>query len=151
MHKHKCPVCDSEINLGDGQRSVPHLRRFFLLVKLAYEHWPEVHPVQFDSAMEARRYLTMLAGHREIAARIPLEGLDKERAKMLAEAAIRSVGQYAIPTFYKGDLVIWTPKSISFGKLGHKDAVKLFQDVAEVIYQETGIDPQTLMEQADAP
>ena len=87
----------------------------------------------------------MKAGHREIAASILLAGINKERAVLLAEAAIRAAGSYAFPVVHKEQLIIWKPKSIAFQTLSHLDAVGLFADVEDVIRAETGLDPAQLM------
>lgn len=89
----------------------------------------------------------MKAGHREIGATLPLTGMSKERAVMLAEAAIRAAGSYAVPVLHGDTLVIWRPKSIAFDKLSHRDACKLFDEVSAVIAAETGLDPEQLLKE----
>ena len=140
-----CPHCGCDVEATDKKRSVPHLRRYFALVRAAYHHWPESHDVQFSDVTEARKFLQMKAGHREIGARIPMVGLNKDRAVALVEAAIRAAGSYAIPVMHGGDLVVFVPKSIAFGKLSHLAACALFNDVADVVKAETGLDPEKLL------
>jgi hypothetical protein len=131
-------------------RSVPQLRRYFALIKAAFHHWPETHERQFASEEECRKWLQMKAGHREIGATIPLTGISKERAMLLAEASIRAAGSYAVPTIHGDTLVIHRPRSIAFGKLGHKAACVLFDEVASVIRAETGLDPDALLRETEA-
>jgi hypothetical protein len=117
------------------------------MVKAAFHHWPETSERQFASEEECRKYLQMKAGHREIGATIPLVGIGKERAMMLVEAGIRAAGSYAVPVIHGDTLVVFRPLSIAFGKLDHTTACRLFDDVAEVIRNETGIDPEQLLKE----
>lgn len=140
-----CPHCGCEIEASDKRRSLPHLRRYFALIRAAYHHWPETHATQFSDETECRKWLQMKAGHREIGARIPLVGMNKDRAVALVEAAIRAAGSYAVPLMHGGDLVVFVPRSIAFGKLSHLAACDLFNSVADVIKAETGIDADKLL------
>lgn len=140
-----CPNCGTVLESRDVPRSVPQHRRYFGLIRAIFHHWPEAHERQFASEEECRKWLQMKAGHREVGASIPLTGMSKERAMLLAEAAIRAAGSYAVPVLHGDTLVIWRPKSISFDKLSHKAACRLFDEVSEVIRAETGIDPDQLL------
>lgn len=126
---------------------MPQIRRYFAMIKAAFHHWPESHETQFASEEEARKWLQMKAGHREIGARIPLVGLNKDKAVALVEAAIRASGSYAVPVMHGGDLVVFVPKSIAFGKLSHLAACTLFDDVAAVIENEIGVPADRLMKE----
>jgi hypothetical protein len=145
-----CPHCGCDIGVTDSKRSVPHLRRYFALIRAAFHHWPEAHAVQFVTEEEFRKWVQMKAGHREVGARIPLIGLNKDRAVALAEAAIRAAGSYAVPVMHGNDLVVFVPKSIAFGKLSHLAACDLFNSVAEVITAETGLDCEQLLREKAA-
>ena len=142
-----CPVCGCAIDREP--RSLAQLRRYFAMIRATFHHWPESHERQFASEEECRKWLQMKAGHREIGATIPLTGMSKERAMLLAEAAIRAAGSYAVPVIHGDTLAIWRPKSIAFSKLGHKEACRLFDDVADVIRAETGIDPEEMMRETE--
>lgn len=139
-----CAVCGTPY--GDDGRSYPHLKRFFALLGKVYENWPESHEHQFASAEEMRAFLLIKAKHRVLAASIPLQGVNKDRAMMLVEAAFRAAGSYAFATPHGGNIVIFKPKSIAFAKLSHLEAVGIFQEVEDVIRDETGIDCKALME-----
>jgi len=146
-----CAVCGTPY--GDDGRSLPHLKRFFAMLRLVYANWPESHDRQFASAEEMRAFLLIKAKHRVMAASIPLQGVNKDRAMMLVEAAFRAAGTYAFATPHGGNIVIFKPKSIAFAKLSHLEAVGIFQEVEDVITAETGIDTKSLMqngEQEDA-
>lgn len=146
---HSCPHCGCTIEPSGKGRSVPHLRRYFSLIRAAAHHWPDSHETQFADVTECRKWLQMKAGHREIGARIPLIGLRRDRALALAEAAIRAAGSYAVPVMHGGDMVVFVPKSIAFGKLSHLAACALFDDVAAVIRAETGLEPDTLLKEME--
>ena len=128
-------------------RSVEQHRRYFALISAAFHHWPEGHERQFSSSEELRKWLQMKAGHREIGASIPLTGINKDRAMLLAEASIRAAGSYAVPVIHGDVLVVWRPKSIAFDKLEHKAACALFDEVAAVIEAETGVPADRLLKE----
>jgi len=128
-------------------RSVEQHRRYFALISAAFHHWPESHKRQFSSSEELRKWLQMKAGHREIGASIPLTGINKERAMLLAEASIRAAGSYAVPVIHGDVLVVFRPKSIAFDKLDHKAACALFDEVAAVIEAETGMPANNLLKE----
>lgn len=137
-----CPTCGHEVK---SPRSLEQHRRFFSVIKAAFTHWPELHEKQFASEDECRKWLQMRAGHREVAARIPLVGIRKEQAVMLAEAAIRAAGSYAVPVIHGSELVIWKPKSIAFDKLGHAAFCELNTTVDEILKTEIGLSGDELL------
>jgi hypothetical protein len=141
-----CPYCDEQISPPNKRRSVPHLRRYFKMIRAVFDNWPHRHERQFTSWPELRAWLQMKAGHRELVADLPIVGLHKERATMLVEAAIRASGSYALPVVHGDMMAIYRPKSIAFARLGHLEAVGLFADIEDVIRAETGLDPTQLME-----
>ena len=141
----KCPVCGHDTIARENSRSVEQLRRYFALIRAAYYHWPETHPEQFDDSEDLRKFLQMRAGHRELAAKIELDGLSKEQALFIAEAAIRATGAYAVPRIHGDVMVIFRPRSIAFQKLSHIDFCRLNDAVQDIILAETGIDPDQLL------
>lgn len=147
-----CPHCGCDLapSSGGKTRSVEQIRRYFGMIRAAYHHWPESHERQFASAEELRAFVQMKAGAREVGAQIPLTGLSKERAMLLAEAAIRGAGSYAFPVIHGDTLVIFRPKSVSFGKMAHSDFCRLSDAVADVILAETGLDAETLLREKAA-
>ncbi len=145
-HSH-CPACGF---LLKEPRSLAQHRRFFGLIKALFMHWPETHERQFSSEEELRKWLIMAAGWKEVGASIPLTGMNKERAMLLAEAAIRAVGSYAMPVINGDVLVIFRPKSIAFDKMGHKEFCLLNEAVDEIIKAETGFDPDILLKEHEA-
>lgn len=147
-----CPNCGTVL---EGQpkgkaRSLEQHRRFFGLVRAVFAHWPEWHETQFGDETECRKWLQMKAGYREIAARIPLVGVNRERVMLIVEAAIRAAGSYAVPVVHGDTLVIFKPKSIAFAKLGHQAFCQLNDEVAAVIKVETDLDPDQLLKEHEA-
>ena len=147
-----CPHCGCELTppAGGRPRSVEQIRRYFAMIRAAYHHWPETHERQFASAEELRAWLQMNAGAREIGATIPLTGMGKERAMLLAEAAIRGAGSYAMPVIHGDSLVVFRPRSISFSKMGPAAFSRLSDDVAQVIETEIGISAEQLLSEKAA-
>jgi 6-phosphofructokinase len=141
-----CPTCGSE---RKSPRSVEQHRRFFSLMRAAFTNWPETHERQFSSEEELRKYLTMKAGHRELTARIPLTGIRKEQAVVLAEAAIRAAAAYAVAAVHGSELIIWKPKSIAFHKLGHLAFCELNSAVDEILLAEIGISGDELLQETE--
>jgi hypothetical protein len=121
------------------------------MIRAAFQHWPESAERQVSSTEELRAYLQMKASadYREIAATIPIVGMQKDRAMFLAEASIRAAGSYAMPVLHGDTLVIFRPKSIAFSKMGHSDFCKLNDEVAAVIEAETGLAADALLKETE--
>lgn len=136
----KCPVCQYDFpeTKGGKPRSADQHRRYFAVMRAVYYYWPETHEEQFSNAEELRKWLQMKAGYREIGAKVPLAGIRKEKALLLAEAAIRAAGSYAVSKIHGDILVVFRPRSIAFNKLSHADFCKLNNAVEEIIIAEAG-------------
>jgi hypothetical protein len=118
-------------------------------MRAAFMHWPEAHPRRFADETELRKWLVMKAGHREVASTLDLVGISKEHAMMIAEASIKAAGAYAVPVMHGDTLVIFRPKSIAFGKLGHKEFCRLNDEVDAVIEAETGMKAADLLRETE--
>lgn len=143
-----CPTCGHESK--GPPRSIDQHRRYFGMIKAAFTHWPESHEHQFACEDELRKWLQMKAGHRDVAARIPLTGIRKEQAVILAEASIRAAGAYAVPVIHGTELVIWKPRSIAFHNLGHKAFCELGNAVDEILQAEIGLSGDQLLAETEA-
>ena len=128
-----CPTCGAKTK---SIRSVDQHRRIFAVVRAAFLHWPETNSRQFPPAEGRRKYLKMPAGNREPAARIPPIATRKEQAIILAEAAIRAAGAFAVPEVHGAELVIWKPQSINFASLSHLKFCDLNRAVDEVLVEQ---------------
>jgi hypothetical protein len=143
-----CPTCGHESK--GPPRSLDQHRRFFGVIKAAFTHWPEAHERQFSNEEDLRKFLTMKAGHREITARIPLTGIRREQAVILAEAAIKAAGSYAVPVAIGSELVIFKPKSIAFSNLGHRAFCELNSAVDEILQAEIGLSGDQFLAEHEA-
>lgn len=145
-----CPSCEATFDLNKigKPRSVEQHRRFWGIMKAAFHHWPEAHEHQFTTMNDLRVWLTMKAGWRDLSARIPLTGVKPDHAVILATAAMKAAGSNAVAVAHKGQLCVWTPKSIRFDKMKHMEFVALNQAVEDVINAEIGITGDELLEQA---
>lgn len=149
MTQDHCPECGCVLNDGKKPRSIDQHRRYFAVIKAALYHWPESHERQFANTEELRAYLQMKAGHRIVGAQIPLSGMSKERAMLLAEAAIRGAGSYAMPVIHGDTLVIFKPKSIRFAALGHQAFCALNNDIDAIIEKEIGFTGDRLLKETE--
>lgn len=145
-----CPCCHYDLSGKTAPRSAEQLRRFFALMRVTFDNWPEGHERQFTTVDELRAFLTIKAGYREVGARVPLSGIRREQALFLAEAAIKGSGSNAIPVFHGGELIVFKPKSIAFANMEHREFCNLNDAVETVIEQETGLKVLDLMKNAEA-
>jgi hypothetical protein len=141
-----CPECGCVLNLPKGQaRSVPQNRRFHALIRAAWVHWPENHPFFHPQSEEhLRKWLTAKAGHCTIRS-IDTSDMTPDQAVAAISAAMREAGPYAWTTSAQSVLHVRTPASIAFDELPHKEACKLFDEIAEIIEMETGMKPDELL------
>ena len=146
-----CPSCQAtfELDKFTAPRSVIQHRRFFSVCKAAFLHWPENHDRQFSDQEDARKWLTMKAGYRELAAQIPLTNVKPDIAVMLCTAAMKAAGAHAVAVVHKGNICIWTPKSIRFDRMSHLDFCALNDAVGEVVKAEIGITADELLSNQD--
>lgn len=142
-----CPCCETSFDPEKSKtaRSTPQHRRFFALCRQAFFHWPESNKHQFTDENECRKWLQMRSGWRDIAARIPVVGLNMDRLVVIIEAAFKAVGVTAVLVGYKGDLIIWTPQSIAYAKMEHSEFCKLNDAVETTIEQEVGVKVEQLL------
>lgn len=149
VHRVCCPNCEATFDLNriSKPRSPEQHRRFWKIMQLAFHSWPESHERQFSTQNDLRVWLTMSAGWREVAATIPLTGVKPEHAVIVATAAMKAAGANAIAVSGKGNLYIWTPRSIRFDRMGPQEFGLLNDAVAAVIAKEMNITADELLEQ----
>lgn len=58
----QCPACSYEWRGDQKRRSIPQHRRYFGMIRAAYENWPEGHPLKPIDAEQVRWYLQLRAG-----------------------------------------------------------------------------------------
>jgi hypothetical protein len=142
-----CPCCEYTWEPG-RPRSLPQHRRFFALVKQAYDNWPMSHERQFSNLDECRRWLTAKAGYYEVKAEIPLAGVKPELARILVDAAIQAAGGSGFPAVHKGVLKIIVASSVRFNRMGPQEFGALCDDVSATIEREAGISTEALLPRA---
>jgi hypothetical protein len=146
-HIKLCDHCPTK-----GGRSLPQHRRYFALIKAAHMHWPETHEFQPDNEDHLRKWLQCKAGHYSTT-RIEVPSADPAimtLARLAAESAVKAAGGTAWIKPVEHTLIVFTPKSIAFDKLGHKEACRLFDEVAGVLEAEIGIKADDLMREHEA-
>ena len=142
-----CPCCEHTFNAAKvgKPRSPEQNRRFWAVVRAFFDHWPETNARQFSSENELRIWAQMKAGYRDIAARIPLVGIQRERGLMLVEAGLRAAKSNAVPVIHKDEMVIFTPRSISFASLPHGKACEVLSAVETLLENESGLKAEELL------
>ena len=143
-----CPTCG---RTEPGKpRSPEHHRRYFKVLSLAFDHWPENHVEKFDNIDDFRAWVQMRAGHFE-STKINLEGANPHIVEKIAGAALRSAGTHARARVHGHDLYIYRPKSIRFDRLGQHEFTALSASVEAVIKAEGNLDAEELLKNAEAP
>lgn len=151
-----CPHCGCEIEKAGKPRSPEQHRRFFALIRAAYQQWPESAEFQPDNEEHLRKWLTAAAGYRDgtdIA--VPFAENEPSVTKLVSiavEASVRAAGGYAFvrPDANGGRLRVYKPKSIRFGTMGPAEFGKLCDDVSEVIEREIGVSADDLLKEKAA-
>lgn len=148
-----CPQCDFDLGktVGGRPRSVPQHRRYFKMVSAFHQHWPEWHPNQFARPEHLRKWAQMKCGHFEERGRIGRNqfGADAERFIMGARWLVDLVGAYVIPVVKGDDIIIYVPKSISFNKLPHNEAVRLMGDVEAFLEDQSGLKADDVLRETE--
>lgn len=139
-----CPVCDSKLPIAGGKhRSLEQHRRYFAVIKAAFQQWPDRD--QFTSENDLRKYLQLCAGHGKVVAEIPLSGISKEVARFVATQAIKAAGEYALPVIRGDNLRIIKPLSVAFDKMSHAEFCKLSDDVCAIVENTIGVSAENLL------
>lgn len=144
-----CPRCGCEIEqkAKSKARSVPQHRRYFALVRAAFNHWPETHRFQPLTEERLRKWIQARAGHAIITS-IDLAPMTKEEAVSAIAAALiaAALKDEHYFTHQKGAMFyVIRSRSIAFDELPHIAACALFDAVAEVIEAETGLKVAQIM------
>lgn len=145
-----CPNCEATFDLHKigKPRSPEQHRRFWGLMKAAFEQWPEAHEEQFATVNALRLWVTMKAGWRDMASKTSIVGMKPDSLVAVVQGALMAAGANARAQAHKGQLVIWTPKSIRFDKMSHMEFVALNQAVEDVLKDVFGITGDELLEQS---
>ena len=135
-----CPHCGVEIEepKAGKPRSVPQHRRYWALVRAAYNHWPSKHRFTPMSEDHLRKWLQVQAGHR-IVETLDMDGMALDVALASVAAQITKSGPMAFHESVGTRFYSIVSASIDFDSLPHLAACALFDAVAEVIEAETGL------------
>lgn len=142
----KCPTCQQEIK---ADRSSPDHRRFFALMNAAFHHWNEGHEFQPDNTESLRAWLLCKAGYCE---RTPIEcdfiddqpGL-ANLVSLACEGVMRASKGQGFIRVHGDRIVVFTPKSIAWDKLGQKAFNEVRDNVTSLIEKELGVCAETLL------
>lgn len=146
----ECPHCGKPIMKG---RSSPDHRRFFAVIKHAFQQWPENHRFQPDDAEHLRAWLTCRAGYRESTPIILPDGADETMQLVFLlgiESALRAADSVAFVLAHGNGVAVITPKSIAFDKLGQRDFAAVRTAVEDTIAAEIGITADELLKHGEA-
>lgn len=136
-----CPHCGVELTAekkAGKPRSVPQHRRYFALIRAAYNHWPDSHAFRPMSEEHLRKWLQAKVGHR-IVETVDTTGMTPEQASAAIAMQVRKCGPYAFHSAVGARFYSVVSDSIDFDTLPHLKACALFDDIAEMIEAETGI------------
>lgn len=140
----QCPYCNATLG---KPRSLKAHRYFFALIQRAFENWPDDETAfQPDSLDHLRAWLLVKAKHRTIIAMEPGEEQVAFLIRLLA--LTRASGGFAFPAEHNGQIVIATPKSISWSELDQPSFAPIAESVYRIIEDVLGTDLKTLKAQA---
>jgi len=132
-------------------RSTEQHRRFFGVVKAAFDNWPEAHRFRPDSPEHLRAWLLVKAKHSSIKTFHVGKNEADEVARLLPIIAAMMLHRYCwCRTDGVSSVAVCVPESIAFDKLEHVAFCKLCDDVEAVIESETGLRADDLLTASEA-
>lgn len=132
------------------QRSTVQLRRFFGVIKAAFDNWPDLHTFRPDNEEHLRAWLLVKSKHRSIKAfDVGADAADVARMVPLIAATMLEKYCWAWPDG-DGQIKVCAPLSIKFASLPHEDFCKLCDEVEAVILAETGMEAEHLLKAKEA-
>ena len=123
-------------------RSTDDHRRFFALIKAAFEHWPDGFEFRPDNAEHLRAYLLCRARYRTTTM---IEVDEPAKAVFVIEVAFRAAGAYAFVRPYGDGLAIHAPKSIKWETLPQKQFNDIRDSVTGIIEDVVGVSAEQLL------
>lgn len=131
----------------EKKRSLPQHRRYFAMIKAAYDQWPERHKFKPDSAEHLRKWLQCKARHRTVV-EVETDQFD-ERVMAIIQAAVtaamKATGGYAWVGVTHSGAAVLASKSIAIEELPHPAFCALNEAVEDIIRAETGLEPEQLL------
>lgn len=130
-------------------RSIDQHRRFFAVMKAAFDHWPESYEAfQPDNPEHLRAWCLVKSKHRTIKT-FHLPGDASDSAALVPIVIATMLGKHAWAWSKGPDLFVCVPESIAFDKLGHHAFCVLNDDV-DAVLREVGLDPDQLLRETEA-
>lgn len=154
----ECPVCGYH-DKGKGKpRSIDQHRRFYGLVKKAFEQWPEKSEFNPEIEEHLRQWLICAAGPQwresttqEVPPPLRNEALAPFVDKLAASIAERTK-RIPFPRLntWTWKITTYTAKSIKFSEMPHLEFCALSNAVDDVIKAELGVEPDQLLRETTA-
>ena len=139
-----CPHCGCEFT-KKTKRSSPQHRRFFAIIKAAFDQWPISYEFQPDNPEHLRKWLICRAEFRT-SQTIQLEWADgqpalTELAVLAMREALGVAGAYAFvrPNTEGGKVAIFQAKSIAHDQMGPHEFGVLSDAVGDIIEEIIGV------------
>lgn len=143
-----CAECGCEVTPPKKQRSYPQLQRLHVLCEAAFAHWPSTGEFRPKNKEHLRYFLECEAGHFTVQRTMRLEKADPEAIAPLLAAFMADTKDDQL--FIELDGFLVTTKrvgSISYNKLSHADACKLFDEIEAVLHR-YGLDANQLLRES---
>lgn len=107
------------------------------MIRAAYDHWPDSHQFRPESEEHLRAWLICKAGYHTVQT---IDIADNPNTAVVqVAAAYAQAGKWHFSKTAGTRLMVFAPKSMSFDKMPHHDACKLFDHIAEIIEAETDL------------
>lgn len=154
----ECTVCGHRAKDDADERSLQQHKRFYGVVKAAFDQWPEASEFRPESIDHLRQWLICAAGPqwRDATTQdVPAPLRNAAIAgfvDVLAHSVADRTARYPFPRVntWTWKATIYTAKSIKFAKMPHMEFNALSQAVDDVIKAEIGVDPDQLLKEEPA-
>lgn len=131
-------------------RSIDQHRRFFGVIKAAFDNWPDMHPFKPDNEEHLRAWLLVKSKHRSIKSfDVGSDAADVARMVPVIVASMLDKYCWSWPDG-DGQIKVCAPLSIKFSELPHEAFCKLCDEVEGVILTETGMEAEHLLKSREA-
>jgi len=134
-----CPFPDlgcSELGKLPKGRSPDQHRRFFGLIKAAFENWPEAETFQPATPLHLRKWAAVKAGWFYI-----VSNENPNYARQAAEFAMQVLRQHNEPGWIverRGQIALVSARSISYKDMSHQNACRVFSAAEDILCEILG-------------
>ena len=149
MNLATCPHCGKKPTSG---RSLDQHRRLFGVIKTAFDNWPEAQEFQPYSAEHLRAWLVCKSGTRwrEVQVIELWPDAPVQMVAMVVQGAMEAARKRGVFSFVEARanaVFVFTPKSIAFASMSHRDFNTLSADIDHVLTS-VGFEPEQLSKEA---